>query len=553
MQDRSAIPITVGVVGHLDVITTEDHRLRIKKLFLDLASEYPNSPVWLFSLLADGADRFVAKIFLELKESNEELKKRFELIVPTPFKHEEYKKDFTEASGREFDEMLGCSRRTFCVSCEEDINDRPLQYLKAGKFVADSSVILIAFWDGEKGKRGGTADIVRHKIAGDDDDVAESTFEYDGTVFIVPCSRTNSSSAGSSGVPRGEPLSLELIRKDPAIAEALKKIEEINSEPIEAGTPALINSQRYLFGNHEKLDAPLKSLMELYSHFDVMSQRFRTKDLRITVILFIFGLFFLLALEVYSNLFLTDFVLGTAMVLIIIATGIFFYSKSKQNHRKYLINRTLAEALRIQFYWNMAGIAKNVSDFFLRIHRKDFTWVKYILSAVYGITYNNRAVNSEIIRDITDSWVKDQAGFFRSSITKMTKQLAFYNKISNASFIISFALLVSIFFFGKFYTAHNLQNYILVFVGALLGLFALIKAYIQMKGYEQLMNQYELMHVIYTRAESKIMETDTYDLDTERRNAYLKELFFVIGKEALIENGNWYLIFKEKEPEIEGI
>jgi hypothetical protein len=135
----------------------------------------------------------------------------------------------------------------------------------------------------------------------------------------------------------------------------------------------------------------------------------------------------------------------------------------------------------------------------------------------------------------------------------MTKQIALNNRISDASFVISFALLISIFFFGGFYSKHNLQNYILVIVGALLGIFALIKAYIQMKGYEQLMNQYELMLVIYTRAESKINETDTYDLDPDRKNAYLKELFFVIGKEALIDNGNWYLIFKEKEPEIEGI
>jgi hypothetical protein len=74
-----------------------------------------------------------------------------------------------------------------------------------------------------------------------------------------------------------------------------------------------------------------------------------------------------------------------------------------------------------------------------------------------------------------------------------------------------------------------------------------------MKGYEQLMNQYELMSVIYDRAGSKIAETRGYDLNEEQRKAYLKELFFVIGKEALIENGSWYMIFKEKEPELEGI
>jgi len=61
------------------------------------------------------------------------------------------------------------------------------------------------------------------------------------------------------------------------------------------------------------------------------------------------------------------------------------------------------------------------------------------------------------------------------------------------------------------------------------------------------------MKVIYDRADSKIAETETYGLNEEEKNAYLKELFYVIGKEALIENGNWYQIFKEKEPEIEGI
>jgi hypothetical protein len=552
MLKGSGIPITVGVVGHLDVITTDDHRLRIRRLFLDLVSEYPNSPIWLYSSLADGADRFVARIFMELKNGCEDLKDKFELIVPTPFNPEEYKKDFSEASGKEFDKMLSSAKRTFCISCDEYSNDRPLQYLRAGKFVADSSVILIAFWDGEKGKNGGTADIVRHKVAGDDDNVAESTFEYDGTVFIIPSGRTGSES-GSVSTINCEPLSLDLVRKDAAIREALNKIEEINTETIDTNDPAIMNSQDNLFRNHNKLDARQKFLMELYSQFDVLSLRSRVKDIRITIWLFIFGLFFLLALEIYSNLFLTDLMLGTTMLMISIATVIFFYSRSKQNHKKYLINRTLAEAMRIQFYWNMAGITKNVSDFFLRIHRKDFTWVKHILSAIYGITYTNRQITSEIINDIKESWVKNEADFFKSSISRMTKQIAFNNRISDASFVISFALLISIFFFGGFYSNHNLQNLILVIVGALLGIFALIKAYIHMKGYEQLMNQYELMHVIYRRAESKILETDTYDLDTDRKNAYMKELFFVIGKEALIENGNWYLIFKEKEPEIEGI
>ena len=61
------------------------------------------------------------------------------------------------------------------------------------------------------------------------------------------------------------------------------------------------------------------------------------------------------------------------------------------------------------------------------------------------------------------------------------------------------------------------------------------------------------MQVIYEKAELKIAEVNNLQMDIDDKQSYLKELFFVIGKEALIENGNWYLIFKEKEPEIEGI
>jgi hypothetical protein len=547
------IPITVGVVGHLDVITSEEHRARIEKLFIDLASAYPASPIYLFTSIAEGADRFVANIFLGLKKANENYKDRFEMIVPTPFPAKEYEKDFSGESKKEFYELLGQAKRAFCIGSCEYSSDRPSQYLRAGKFVADSSVILLALWDGEKGKRGGTADVVRHKIAGDDENVADSTFEYDGTVFIVPCRRTSTSSDRKIASENAEPLSLEMILKDSAIKDALDKIEEINSAYDAAMNPSFENSRRQLFNKPEKLDEPLEVLSKWYSLFDVNSLGYRSGDLKISMWLFAFGLFFIVALEVYSNLILSDLAFGVVMLMIISATLIYFYSRTTKYHYKYLFNRTLAEALRIQFYWNIAGINKNVSDFFLRIHRKDFTWVKYIISAIYGSTYNNRTITPEKVEDLTENWVKDQARFFKSSVDKMTKKLAFYNRISNAAFVTIFGLLLSIPVFRQFYAAHDLLNYLFVVIGAFLGIFALIKAYIQMKGYQQLMNQYELMDVIYNRAESKIIETETYDLSPEERLDYLKELFFVIGKEALIENGNWYLIFKEKEPEIEGI
>ena len=553
MLKSDRIPITVGVVGHLDVITTDEQKSLIEDLFRDLAERYPNSPVYLFSSIAEGADRYVANIFLDLKRRYEEFQEKFELIVPTPFELEEYKNDFSEASDREFDDLLKQAKRSFCVGYDDEKNiNRPQQYLKTGKLVADSSLILIALWDGEAGKTGGTADIVKHKITGDDDTVAESTFEYDGTVFILPSKRAKSSYKVSSNLKNNDSLSLDHILKDPVLRDALEKIEEINSDSLAIRQPEIEKSQSYLFKKPEKLSTPQKSILNWYSMMDLLSKQFRKRDIFITICLFILGIFLILALEIYSNIMLKRWVLGIAMLFIVAATLVYFYSRSTKNHKKYLYNRTLAEALRIQFYWNITGINKNVSDYILRIYRKEFTWVKHILSAVYGITYNNGSISSESINDLTDNWVNNQADFFESAIKKMRKQINFYHKISEISFAIAFVLLGSILILGKFYETNNYLNWLLIIIGTLLGAFALIKAYIQMKGYEPLVNQYELMHVIYQKAESKIAEVNNLQMDIMEKQSYLKELFFVIGKEALIENGNWYLIFKEKEPEIEG-
>ena len=67
-----------------------------------------------------------------------------------PFEIEEYKNDFSDASDMEFEKLLKQAKRYFPVGYESIEIDRPQQYLKTGKLVADSSLILIALsgWGG---------------------------------------------------------------------------------------------------------------------------------------------------------------------------------------------------------------------------------------------------------------------------------------------------------------------------------------------------------------------------------------------------------------------
>lgn len=547
------IPITVGVIGHLDAITTPEHKLQIERLFKDLSAKYPNSPVYLFTSVAEGADRFVANIFLDLKRNNEEYKERFELIIPLPFEDEEYKNDFDDDSDKEFEDLLKQAKRKFCIGCDSRKTDRAEHYLETGKFVADSSLILIALWDGQEGKKGGTADIVKYKKTGDDSDVAKSTFEYDGSVFVLPCNRSTTDDKGPTVHTQDIKLSLQTVLEDSTIREALEKIEEINSDSLKISQKKYVRSQSLLINNNEILEAPQKSILNLYSLLDVLSLRFHKRYTYIVIWLFVIGLFIVMSLTIYTNLLLNKVVLAMSMILILMAGIIYFYSRITKDHAKYLYNRTLAEALRIQFYWNIAGINHNVSDYILRIHRKEFTWIEHILSSMYGLTYNNKPITSEAINNLTINWVKNQADFFESSIRKMTHKLTQYHVISNLSFIIAFGLLLSIFFLENFYVRNHYMEYLQVVIGTLLSIFALIRAFIQIKGYDQLLNQYDLMNVLYQKAEAKLTQVSSTIQKTDEQHVYFKELFFIIGQEALIENGNWYLILKEKEPGIEGI
>lgn len=553
MTGLEKIPITVGVVGHRDAITTEEHKVLIELLFKDLAETYPNSPVYLFSSVAEGADRFVANIFLELKRNHEDYKERFELIIPLPFEEEEYKKDFNENSDKEFDELLKQAKRKFYIGSNGKKIDRDQLYLETGKFVADSSLILLALWDGQEGKKGGTADIVKYKRTGDDSNIAKSTFEYGGSVFILPSNRSTNAGQISAGLKQDIELSLETVLKDSSIEEALEKIEEINADSLNLSRKTQTRSQSFLITDPEKLDAPQKSILNTYSILDVLSLRFHKKYMQTVIWLFITGFFLVVSLAIYTNLWLNKSVLAIAVLLIVLAGIIYHFSRITRDHSKYLYNRTLAEALRIQFYWNIAGINHKVSDYILRIHRKEFIWIEHILSSIYGITYHQKSFTSAAIDDLTANWVRNQADFFESSIRRMTQKLAQYHLISNISFLAAFILLLSIFFLEHYYVINNYMNYLQVVIGTLLSIFALIRAFIQIKGYDQLLNQYELMNVLYQKAETKINQIRSSLQKSDEQHTYLKELFFIIGKEALIENGNWYLILKEKEPGIEGI
>jgi len=147
--------LTLAITGHRDMIETKKLRDDVDNYLENIITNNLQSKIVLLSPLADGADRFIAKLFLEKKKKYKQLS----LIVPMPFEKKRYMEDFDSLSKKDFLNFLKLSDDTFKVSTHT--NDTA--YRDVGIYVASNSNILLAIWDGIfNGKVGGTSDIVEY-------------------------------------------------------------------------------------------------------------------------------------------------------------------------------------------------------------------------------------------------------------------------------------------------------------------------------------------------------------------------------------------------------
>ncbi len=166
--ESALVPLVIGAIGHRDLRQQDVLPLenRVRDLLRDICARYPHSPKILLSALAEGADRVVARVALELN---------FSPVVPLPF--EDFftakilqslnpSRNLTVASARATSvvELSAASAKRRDSLKGELVMDL---YLQAGKFIAQYSQILIALWDGvDSERRAGTAQVVKMKIEG---------------------------------------------------------------------------------------------------------------------------------------------------------------------------------------------------------------------------------------------------------------------------------------------------------------------------------------------------------------------------------------------------
>ena len=561
----SRLPMVIGITGHRDLRPNEIPQIRekVRELFLDLQERFPWRKLRLLSPLAEGADRLVANVAMELG---------VELSVVMPMPRGIYHTEFSsEESIDEFDRLYGQANDVFDLpiarngtieSISQPGRARDLQYAQMGVFLSAHCHILLALWDGKtSGQLGGTAQVVRFHH---DDIMPGYTTRTVGTqqmliddesdlIYHIVCSRQ-----GPDGAPAKdyEPLECAWYTKDrhkPRQRELPSQHELIFSRSSEFSEDSIrfrdrIESECYpLLDDKDAARLPrgvgrINHVFCMADWLAIHYQKLTMRILKLTHILaFLMGFMFILfsdlrTQEIYMVGFLLFFALSAA------ATAA---TKRKGWHRKYLDYRTLAEGLRVQFYLSVAGItgdteSKFTHDNFLQTQDPELGWIRNVMRVAATQCDADREVSQEGLDFTLKEWIGDansgQLGYYRRKAAQWIKSNRNTERLSTLALATSVIVILLILFSGTFGETHI--DTLFVLMGSILLAYGVRQGYAQSTAEKELIKQYEFMLRVFHNAKRRL---DGAEDDSERH-----QILRALGGSCLDEHAEWILMNRDR-------
>jgi hypothetical protein len=575
------LPILVAVTGHRD-LRDEDRvglQSRVREVITELHKELPHTPLVLLSSLAEGADQLVAGVALAMG---------IRLHVPLPMPKDQYLTDFsTEQTRLEFERLLGQAEEVFDVSAGGGGGEsRDQLYYHAGEFVAQHGQILIALWDGtSSGKTGGTSDIVSWRL---------KVLPLETASHLQPPDSVRSGPIYQIVTPRaGQPvpanalgivhLMPEGLRQDAVPLEAYRKVgREIDGfNAIALGMDAAERAD--VAGRSDSLlpketavglSKGLEFTRHLLSTADILAVRFRRCTERTLTAVCMLVFLAVVAYEVTGHL-LDHQEWGLLIYPGLLLAAFLIYRRAKKNQfqARYHDYRALAEGLRVQFFWRLAGLTHPVEEHYLRRQRRELNWVRTALRVAWSLQGGDLAapISPEAersrIKATVEHWIQDQQQFFArktplEELNEHRYRLLIRGSLALAlilSVLVGVRLTLSDWFdselklslpdlFGSkvklwFEDPKHVKGLLLLCTSLPMVVAAMTHTYRRAIELKSHVKQYEIMNRLFENAKSRLANVEGGEQEVL---AIIEEL----GKEALIENGDWVLLNRSRPLEL---
>jgi hypothetical protein len=570
---QTAMHLTVGVTGHRDLRAEEIPGIeaRVADFLKGLQKRFPDLGLQLLSPLAEGGDQLAARVALQTG---------VDLVAVLPFMRTEYEKDFaTPEELEQFRTLLQRARRIIelpLVHGEWDDGEfsrveRDRQYAQAGVFISNHCQILLALWDGKPPALvGGTGDVVQYHLTtvmhGFEDQQSSAQLLADNEndlAYHIACSRDRDDGGVADGLTAlsstwitsegGQTRLAEMPASYSGMLERLQQFER--------------DRRRYL-GDHPKpgtmLDEglpgrpPSESVRFVEYLFDVADHLALHYQAQVNRNIYgvyglatLMGLVFILYSEYSEPHWLLWLFLGLFFAGVILHTT----ANRREWHRKYLDYRALAEALRVQFYWHLAGVVESRSvafayENFLQKQDVELGWIRHVMRVASLYRSRGREPDPAWVPWVIQHWVGDperNGGQLNYYTRKAEHNNRRYQRTELLGTIclwsgIGIALVLAIL---NQRLSPSQQDMLMVLIG-LLPLLAGVRDTISHKRAEkELIKQYRFMARIFANAKGLLDQSD--DLAFQRR--VLKAL----GEAALEEGAEWILMHRARPLEHGGL
>ncbi len=563
--------LTIGVTGHRDLLADEVPALKekVRDFFLQLKSDYPDLDLQLITPLAEGSDRLVADVASEMG---------INLIVPLPMPQAEYEQDFSSRDAvQAFRDSLDSARVIHLRTLPEaqgravTSEDRDRQYAQLGVFISNHSQILLALWDGKPSvATGGTAGVVEYHLTAvmPGFSVAEESpnlladNENDLAYHIV-CSRDRADGQPKDGL---QPLQtawvtahfgLEAGERMPLEYEVmLQRLQDFDRDEEKYRT-AIADEGADLLESAPDLELPIgtRAIADQHRVADWLAIHFQKRIslglVAIHSIAVLMGLIFI----VYSEFDGLDFLVNFFLFAFVAGFVLYKLGERRQWHRKHLDYRALAEGLRVQFYWSLAGVidvqsAEFAYDNFLQKQDVDLGWIRHVMRNVSLSRSRDQIPPPEWVDWVIEQWVGDESGetgqlsYYRSKELEKAKRFKRTTYLGRAALWMGMLIAILLAITGMD-MSDNQRNILLVLMGTFPLIAGVRDAYSHKKAEKELIKQYRFMSGILSNARRLLDSSD----DPEFRRRVLRAL----GNAALEEDAEWILMHRERPLEHSGI
>lgn len=572
------IPIIVGVTGHRDVLQSEvpNMKIQFQEFLKQLSCEYKDSEIIVATGLARGCDTYAVEAAIE---------KSYKYIGVLPMPKSEYEKDFTDSKpisflGKEYNNELElfnvlCHGATYIhegpyyldknnmnkLNSDDVINaitTRNLLYEDQGKRLAEHSDYLVAFFDqSSKLIKGGTAHVLKMRFTGEcSPDLNKSKLgEMVGgrKTMLIPIKRESSVNNEASSDSDIEEYTVNINNIDQVLDSNKENITEMDK--YNTFNKKANNIQEQISYEEDKLPecpnikldestSALYYINKLYVDANYLSIHSKSSKSKIVGIFFTLILLSIFSFEIYGIFERTELLSIYICLYLLILLGYRYFFNIGEKHEDFVEYRVLAELLRIQYYWNIAGLNKQIIDYFPLKSRESMGWIKQALRSVQIMT-ESQVENTEYIEErlefVCKNWITDQKNYYFKNKKKHKNNTKKGDKIVKIGFSLGFLTMIIVVaaLIGWGLDAENMLVLCLVsFSGIITASTALYSDKISVESFEELSQRYEMMSKAYERAE-KSFKNASIDLK--------KELVFEIGVEAMNEQSDWLYFQQSKE------